>query len=194
MKSPLLSIIVATHDKPMALSICLQSLALQTFRDFECIVVHEPSDYIHEAQNVVDALDDTRFRFCRYPEVVNDFGIQVKVWALEFAKGYAIAHVNGDCYYTPVYLERMMKPIIDGQAGFTYCDWVSHKVGYRVLDAEPVQCRIDSAGWVCRADIVHRTPWPVDKRSGPAPDGWYVEQLTAQCRSEKVPGVLWVHT
>jgi hypothetical protein len=191
--APVVSIIVATHDKPDALSICLTSLKLQTYGDFECIVVHEPSERMRDSARVVDRLEDARFTFRPYSEDVNDFGVTVKVWALQFTKGSIIAHVNGDCYYTPVYLERMVAPILSGHAAFAYCDWVSHHIGYEVLNAEPRQNAIDSAGWLCRRDVVERTPWPQEQRRGPAPDGWYVVQLVKSATPIKVPGVLWVH-
>ena len=44
MGAPLFSVIVATHERPALLERALASLAAQTFRDFETIVVSdEPS-------------------------------------------------------------------------------------------------------------------------------------------------------
>lgn len=198
MSSSAVSLVVSVHDEPTELGICLRSLQLQTFKNFECIVVHEFSKRMWESNAVVVGLKDDRFKFYSYPgdKDVNDYGVTAKVWGTEnYATGTVIGHINGDCYYTPVYLERMAQPILDGAADFTYCDWVSHKNSYmKVFDCEPRQCLIDSAGWLCRASVVHKTPWPEEMRRCACPDGWYVEQLTAGRRSEKVPGVLWVHT
>lgn len=192
MTTPSVSILIATHDKPQALGACLRSLQIQKFDDFEAIVVHEQSPKMWESARVLNELKDNRFRFLSYPEDVNDFGITAKVWALEKSSGGIIAHVNGDCYYTPVYLERMVEPIASGRADFTYCDWVTHHNAYRVLEAFPRLGRIDSGGWLCRRDVVEATPWPSEQRKD-CGDGWYVEQLAVGRRLEKVDGVLWVH-
>ncbi|HEY6863329.1 MAG TPA: glycosyltransferase family 2 protein [Burkholderiales bacterium] len=50
MSAPLFSVIVATHERPALLERALASLAAQTFRDFETIVVSdEPSEATHAA-------------------------------------------------------------------------------------------------------------------------------------------------
>lgn len=193
MTNPAVSIIVATHDRPWELVVTLASLKVQTFHDFEVIVVHEPSTY----HNVEQARQTTlgfgeQFRFEAYPERMNDWGNTAKHWAAKtHATGSMVGLINGDDYYCPLYLQIMSWPIRDGRADFTYCDFVTHNTRFQdVYRTKPEPAWIDGGGWLCKREIVADTEW---NKEGSSPDGTFAEAIAKQSRVEKVPGVLWMH-
>jgi glycosyltransferase involved in cell wall biosynthesis len=64
LREPLVSVIVPTYDRPLLLRRSLESVAAQTFQDWECIVVDDASP-TSSAVDVVAALSDPRFRLVR---------------------------------------------------------------------------------------------------------------------------------
>jgi glycosyltransferase involved in cell wall biosynthesis len=61
---PLVSVIVPTYDRPLLLRRSLESVAAQTFQDWECIIVDDASP-TRSAEGVVTAFSDPRFRLVR---------------------------------------------------------------------------------------------------------------------------------
>ena len=216
MSRPLVSVVVATHDRPGELAMCLASYACQTFRDFEVIVVHEPSKLRRESKRVVRRLGDKRFRWVEYPKREDDFGSRAKDFGgKEVARGWVIQHQNGDNYVTPVFLDRMVAPFYQG-ATFVYCDRLGcgttavafQKDGslaltdgkndqiYVVHQADMVRSGykysgIDGSSWLCDAEIVRRTPW--DIKDGLLADYRLAVALYEQSKPVKVDEVLWIH-
>lgn len=216
MSRPLVSVVVATHDRPAELAMCLASYACQTFRDFEVIVVHEPSKLRRESKRVVRRMGDKRFRWVEYPKREDDFGSRAKDFGgKEVARGWVIQHQNGDNYVTPVFLDRMVAPFHKG-ATFTYCERLGRGTTpvhinedgsiqrmrgsleqlYMIIPADMARSGIayngiDGSSWLCDAEIVRRTPW--DIKDGLLADYRLAVALYEQSKPVKVDEVLWVH-
>ncbi len=193
---PLISIVVACHNRPVDLLSCLASFKAQKWKDFEILVVHEPSPMRPDSKAVVDSLNDDRFRWFEHPTRHDDWGNTVKdYYGKHEAKGSVIGHANGDNYYTPVYLEWMSQSIRQGKADFAYCDYVNDHIGYLPVDVQRFPsgqlCGIDAGGWLCRAEIVKTTPWEPKNKS--YSDAILADALTKRSRTVKVPHVLWIH-
>jgi len=64
-EAPFVTVVVPTRDRPDLVRYCLESLALQTLRDFEVIV---SDNYIEKpCKTVFDEFSDERFRYVRPP-------------------------------------------------------------------------------------------------------------------------------
>lgn len=194
--APYVSMIVATHERPDVLRVTLASLAVQQFKSFEVLVVHEPTerqDLVSEAKRVTLSFGE-RFRFLRAPERWNDFGNTAKWWATEVhARGNVIGHANGDNYYCPTYLSLMVSPFLDDVADFTYCNYVTHYLGYRGYSTAPTRGHIDGTGWLCRKDIVLSEKFEPDPDGKSHADSWFAERIAKKSRVAKLEAVLWMH-
>lgn len=185
---PKVSMIIAAYQRPKQILVCLHSLLVQTHQNFELIVVHGgPGTSV---KRVVDALHDARVTF---HETLNhdDFGNSSREFGTKLATGSWIGQINDDNYYAPIYFEWMLSELIRNDAQFAYCNMVHSHYAWMPLETHPVPCRIDAGGWICRADLVKRTPWATTHEI--TSDGEYAEALARQCRTVKILGCLFVH-
>jgi hypothetical protein len=100
---PKVSIVIATYNWSAVLRRALRSVALQTFSDFEVLVVGDHCTDDSEA--VVDAFGDPRFK---WHNLAKHYGGQ---WApnnygIEQARGDWIAYLGHDDIWYPTHLER----------------------------------------------------------------------------------------
>lgn len=94
--SPAISVVVPTHNDPWLLR-ALHSLRLQTFDDWECIVVDDGSAV--PAAPMVDSLEDGRFRTVTHP--ANRGRGEARRTGLRHTRGELIAWQDGDDWSLP---------------------------------------------------------------------------------------------
>ena len=188
---PLVTMVVAAYNRPKPILSLLYSLLVQTWQEFEIIVVHDGVGEV--IQEVVTSLDDSRIRFYETDRRYNDFGNSSKELGSLLAAGEYIGHTNDDNYYAPVYFEAMLCAMLQADADFAYCNMVHSHQGYAAFDTHPVPGRIDGGGWICKANVVRATLWP-ELKSDVYADGRFAESLAVRSnRVVKVPGFLFVH-
>lgn len=122
---PLISVVIPTHNRAKLLIKCLDSLVLQTFKDFEVIVIDDASkENISEvAMSYKDKLNLTYIRnedSMGGPARPRNIGI-------EASKGEWIAFLDNDDWWYPNKLERVV-------AQFEKADVIYHELD--VYDAE----------------------------------------------------------
>lgn len=96
MSRPILSIIVPVYNTEKFLYKCLESIKLQTFKDFEVIIVND-----HTPDNSLDIINefinkDGRFKLVSHNE--NKGLFQARITGFLQSKGSYIAHVDSDDY------------------------------------------------------------------------------------------------
>ncbi|MEJ5277091.1 MAG: glycosyltransferase family 2 protein [Thermogemmata sp.] len=108
-RMPAVSVIVPSYKKPELLRECLASIRMQTFEDWECIVVDDGSPLGKEIQAVVSEMADERFRLVvhehtRGPAAARNTGVR-------HARGEYILLVDEDDRIVPDCLEVLLKQI-----------------------------------------------------------------------------------
>ena len=101
------SIIIPVYNRDEPLRRALDSLARQTFRNFEAIVVDDGStpEFGERIQALVTSLDDSRFSVIRYQP--NRNGAYARNRGIEAARGEYICLLDSDDEWFPEKLERI---------------------------------------------------------------------------------------
>ena len=191
--------VVCLSDRPMALPLLLQALALQTMPDFECWVLDqsERPDFFEDGEPsdpriwaAVGRMQDRRFRY-KPVQRIGDWGQTVKAWAAgSLARSEWICFPNDDAYYVPGFFERMLDAADRQGLDLVYCDWIFDKFGYVHYEGKPVVGHIDVGGFLVKRSVLEAVGWQ-DKSS--VGDGKLIEAIVeAGYRHGKASGVLYV--
>jgi glycosyltransferase involved in cell wall biosynthesis len=186
------SFIVSAWNRPASLACVLRSLVIQTETDFEVLVTDNALTEADATGNVqaVAQLQDARFRYERTD--MADCYVSANHGAA-VARGEYLCFPSDDDYYTPRFLELMLKG--NERADLIYCNCIYNGNGchYAPMEVEPVCGRIDKGGF-----LVRRSKFPEFTDGTPgtirAADGWMIERLVRSgIQHHKVPGYLWIH-
>lgn len=101
------SLVMSTIGRSAEIDLLFRSLRMQTFKDFEVIVVDQNND--DRVRGICDRFGDLDILYMTSPPGASK-GRNV---ALEYACGDIVAFPDDDCVYTPCVLERV-KGLIDG--------------------------------------------------------------------------------
>jgi glycosyltransferase involved in cell wall biosynthesis len=129
MMNPKVSVVIPTYERAKFLKLTLESIADQTFKDFEVIVIDDGSRN-DDARKVCD-----EFSFCRYLKIENSGGpAKPRNRGIDMAKGKYIAFVDDDDLWMPEKL-AMQVTILDQNPEFglvhSYCECIN-KDGKRI--------------------------------------------------------------
>jgi GT2 family glycosyltransferase len=103
-RTPTVSVIVPTVNRPDTLRTALQSILAQTYRDFEIVVVNDCGP---DAQHVIDALDhEGRINTVRH--AVNRGLAAARNSGIGVARGRFIAYLDDDDVFYPEHLETLV--------------------------------------------------------------------------------------
>jgi glycosyltransferase involved in cell wall biosynthesis len=109
MSSPLVTIVVPAHNMELWIEGTLKSVQLQTFSNWECLVVDDGS--LDTTQKRVLNFHDARFRLLSQSQQ----GVSVaRNYGIAEAKGKFIAFLDADDIWHPRALEKMLAPLMDG--------------------------------------------------------------------------------
>jgi glycosyltransferase involved in cell wall biosynthesis len=142
--APRVSVIVAAYHSAEFLPRCLQSLAAQTFRDFETIVVNSSP----EARTADVAVNFPGVRFHQHPERLLPHA--ARNVGVAMARGSLFAFTDADCRADP--------------------DWLAELVGAHSAGHEIIAGCIDSqaTAWISRAIyLLKYSPYLRGKPAGP---------------------------
>lgn len=174
------SIIIATYNRQKHLQLLLDCLALQTYQDFEIIIMDEGNP---EANEII-ASNKIKIIKC---EDYNDWGQTAKEKALEYAVGEYVMFPNDDAYYVPIALEVMVGGMENND--MVYCDWLFDNHGYSKIDVMPIIGMIDVGGFMTKTRIVRELGW---FNKGSCGDGYLIQAIANKYKHKKVNGVLYV--
>lgn len=103
MTQPIFSIVIPAFNRAYLILPVLESVKQQTFSDFECIIVDDGSKDAAKLKQVVQGLDDPRFRYI-YQN--NGGGGAARNTGIDAACGRFIALLDSDDYFLPTKLEQ----------------------------------------------------------------------------------------
>nr|WP_275116071.1 glycosyltransferase [Aliiroseovarius subalbicans] len=135
---PSISVVMAVHNAMPYLTDCLDGIGLQTFTDFECIIVDDAStdassDFLKSAANA-----DPRIRLLTNPD---NIGLTRSLnRALKVASGKYIARIDADDICRPARLKQQFHFME------THPEVVACAAGYRMIDAKSRKIRTSNRG------------------------------------------------
>ncbi len=150
--SPKVSVILATYNWPEALSLCLQSLALQTEKNFEVVIADDGSKT--ETTKLIERFKATS-PIALTHEWQEDVGFRkskILNKAIQRSQGAYLIFLDGDCIVQPDYVSQHLKlaepgvmvtgsRILLGQKltdtmchedRWSYSQWLEKSLGYRL--------------------------------------------------------------
>lgn len=110
--TPLVTVSIATRDRPSYLIEAIQSVLAQTVQDFEIVVVDDGSET--DIKSVVEMFDDARIRYFRQDAA----GISAaRNLALDNSRGFYTAVMDDDDLMPPQRLEWQLESVTVGHVG-----------------------------------------------------------------------------
>lgn len=109
--TPFFSVIIPVFNRAQLLERALASVLMQSFQDFEIIVVDDGSS--DNPQNVIEPIADSRIRLVRQE---NSGGGAARNTGIDLARGHYIAFLDSDDQFLPHHLSAM-KAMLDRNPG-----------------------------------------------------------------------------
>ena len=116
----LISIIIPIYNNEINLIECLNSVLMQTFTNWEAILVNDGST--DNTGKVVDEYAKKDSRFVAIHKQ-NEGTLLARKTGLENSKGEFIANLDHDDIYNPEFLEKMHAKITETDADFVWSQW-----------------------------------------------------------------------
>lgn len=104
MHDRLISVITPVYDRRQELEKCLKSMSGQFYPEFEVLVVDDYSTI--EIRDIVDGMNDTRFRYVRNDKNGGPYNARTLGW--EMCKGEYIVNLDSDWEAFPWMLQRIV--------------------------------------------------------------------------------------
>ncbi len=190
--------IVSAFNRPTDLKLCLLSLVLQSRTDWSAIVTDNANSSTHRDLNeeAVRWVGDDRISYLYTGDRANNCYWSANLGAVE-ATGTWICTPSDDSYYSPRFLERMLRGTAD-DLDLIYCDmaWGGPALPYRILDVQPRCCEIDKTGFLVRREWFQKVGGfgQANEALPSVADGELVEKLVAAgARHGKVAELLATH-
>ena len=117
---PLISIIVPVYNVEKYLRSCLDSIRVQTFKDFEAVLVDDGST--DNSGFICDEYEQKDNRFVVVHKQ-NEGVAKARITAFEHSEGEYITFIDADDYVSPVYLEKLTSPIIEEGVDMVSCNF-----------------------------------------------------------------------
>lgn len=131
-----LTIIVPVYNVADCVQRCLESIAKQTYADFECLVIDDGSPDNSGVLCDEFAKNDPRFRVIHQ----ENKGLSgARNTALAMAKGDLVAFVDSDDWVEPTMYERMITLLDENNADIVMCDYLSERGNMQALSETGIQ-------------------------------------------------------
>jgi GT2 family glycosyltransferase len=120
LRTPMVSVIVPTHNRPDTLRHALESVLQQTYRDFEIIVVNDAGADVSDVIRTLDV--DGRITYVRH--AANRGLAAARNSGIGVARGRYLAYLDDDDRYYPEHLETLVGILEQGACRVAYTDAV----------------------------------------------------------------------
>lgn len=118
--TPLISILVPVYNTQRYLQDCLESITVQTYTNFEAIIVDDGSTDQSGAICEEYALKDNRFKVLHQK---NSGVTMARIAAFENSRGEYITFVDSDDFVSSDYLEKLVRYMIEDDADMVSCEF-----------------------------------------------------------------------
>ena len=120
MINPLISVIIPVYNTELFLRDCLNSVVNQTYTNFEVILVDDGSTDQSGAICDEYASKDDRFKVIHQE---NQGVTMARIAGFENSRGELISFIDSDDYVSSLFLEELLKPIIEEDADIVCCKY-----------------------------------------------------------------------
>jgi hypothetical protein len=172
----------------------ISSLILQTHKNWNLIIVHDGPNTTNLKEIIPS---DKRIEYIETDKRMGNYGHHLRQWALnEFELGDYVTVTNADNYYTPVFIEYMLKGFKKSHTAVaTYCTETIHSYkAWQVLPAKLEKGFLDCGAVVIKSNIAKEVGWrDIEDHSA---DWTYFQDIASKYSWRNfipVKGCLFVH-
>lgn len=191
LKNPLVSIIVPVYDH---YPVVVTSLLLQTYQNFEIIVVHDgpiPEDF----KKIITGFDSSKIRLLNTSKRFDDWGHTPRSFGLRQVneKSKFVVFTGADNYYVPKFLELMLAAFTNDQTTAAYCNLLHNYWDWTLINTKLVMGSIDCGCVMVRTEIAQEIGWKHRKHIA---DWLFMDELIKRKGKRtvtKVQKILFVH-
>lgn len=124
--NPIVSVVVATYRRDTVLNKALESLATQTYKNFEVILVddNEDKEWNDRVKTIVDSFK-RKHPNMDIKHIVNTFNLgsaQTRNEGIKVAQGEYVCFLDDDDVYLPKRIENQLKPMQNKNADYSITD------------------------------------------------------------------------
>lgn len=135
MDNPKISVIIAIYNAQKTLARLLDSLLIQTMKDFEVLMVNDGSTDL--SGSICDSYARTDNRFKAFHKANEGVG-STRQFGIEHATGQYTIHADADDWVEPDYLEQLYDKAVASGADMVICDiLVENGIRTNLLKQEP---------------------------------------------------------
>ncbi|OUN81526.1 glycosyltransferase [Bacteroides sp. An51A] len=138
--NPKISVIVAIYNAEKYLYRCLNSLAEQTFEDYEVLLIDDGSP--DSSGNICDRFAK-KYPFMRVIHKKNGGVSSARQCGIDHAQGEYTIHVDADDWVEPNMLEELYQKAKQEDADMVICDYFEIKLKERYVKQEPTALTAD---------------------------------------------------
>lgn len=141
-----ISVIVPVYNIEQYIGECLESLACQTYENYEVLVINDGSPD-HSEEVIKPFLRDKRFRYLKKK---NGGLSSARNFGMDHATGEYLAFVDGDDYVEPNYLEELYHTIKENHVDIAVCSFERNypkKISYNPIGLSEVLSFRCPAAW-----------------------------------------------
>jgi len=187
--------IIPTYNRTEHLFTIICSILAQTNPNWKIHIVGDniPNENLERLHYFLNVLKDNRIRFTNLEQRYNDWGHTPRNYGLEHATEDWVVMTGEDNYYTPVFVDEMLKSSTN--AHFVFCsmvhNWVSRE--YIPIDCKVEYGKIDIGCFMVRTNMAKKLK--LDTKINQA-DWFFIEDFRKKypaARFSKVNKVLYVH-
>lgn len=173
------------------LPLILHSLAVQTDKRFEVIVVHDGGKGSFDTLNVCNEFPFVKC-FSTPGEPARDYGYTPRELGIDKVETPYITLSSADNYYAPTFVERFLNLLTSLPFDFVYCNALMNYGGYKVMETRPTLNNIDLGCFVTRTEWVQKLRFEEKSYGG---DGIFVERLFREYSVlyDKIEEALFTH-
>lgn len=115
----MISVILPIYNEEKYLQRCLDTIAVQTYKDLEIIMIDDGSN--DDSGKICDAMAENDHRFHSFHK--KNAGVAAaRNFALTQAHGEYVAFVDADDYIDPDYFKQLMAGMECSEVDISYCD------------------------------------------------------------------------
>ena len=133
--APLVSVIVPTQNRIGLLRDALASVAGQTYRNWEIVVVNDGGEDISEAIDALPLDASAKTTVLQLPTPTGQ--ARARNRAIEASRGEVLMFLDDDDLYLPEHLQTLVTGMRESGAGFAYT--LSEKVNERLVDGKRIE-------------------------------------------------------
>lgn len=154
-KQPLVSIIIPVYTRATLLDACLRSLAAQTHRNMQVIVVNDGSPETDEVRRIVALHPEID----QYIEQVNGGAPRARNRGFEVATGSFVLFCDADAVLEPQMIEICLRALAQTpDAAYAYCGM---KFGWKTFPALPFDAtRLRMYNYIHVSSVIRREVFP----------------------------------